>query len=36
MNNKNTNYLSKHYNEFIYPKPVEDIDEEFIKKKNII
>jgi SAM-dependent methyltransferase len=33
MNNKNTNYLSKHYNEFIYPKPIEDIDEEFIKKK---
>ena len=32
MNVKNTDYLSKHYNEYIYPKPINDIDEEFIKK----
>ena len=33
MNNKDILYLTKHYNEFIYPKPIEDIDEEFINKK---
>lgn len=33
MNVKNIDYLSNHYNEYIYPKPIDDIDEEFIKKK---
>lgn len=28
MNNKNIDYLTKHYNEFIYPRPIEDIDKE--------
>ena len=34
--NKNINDLKEHYNNFIYPKPIEDIEEEFIKKKNTI
>ena len=32
MNNKNIDYLTKHYNEFIYPLPIEDIDKEWIDK----
>ena len=32
MNNKNIDYLTKHYNEFIYPRPIEDIDKEWIDK----
>lgn len=33
MNDKNLKYLKKHYDSYVYPKPIEDIDEEFIKKK---
>ena len=32
MSNKNIDYLTKHYNEFIYPRPIEDIDKEWIDK----
>jgi len=32
MNNKNIDYLTKHYNEFIYPRPIEDIDKEWMDK----
>jgi SAM-dependent methyltransferase len=31
--NKNINDLKEHYNNFIYPKPIEDIEEEFIKQR---
>ncbi len=33
MNQQNLDYLKKHYNNYVYPKPIEDIHEEFIKKK---
>ena len=32
MNNKNIDYLINHYNRFIYPRPIEDIDKEWIDK----
>jgi len=35
MNQQNLDYLKKHYNNYVYPKPIEDIHEEFIKKKNV-
>lgn len=33
MNDKDLEYLKDHYNNYVYPKPIEDIQEEFIKKK---
>lgn len=36
MNKENLEYLKKHYDNYIYPNPIEDIEEEFIKKKNDI
>ena len=33
MNQQNLDYLKKHYDNYAYPKPIEDIMEEFIKKK---
>jgi len=33
MKEQNLEYLKKHYDNYIYPKPIEDIEEEFIKKK---
>ena len=32
MSNKNINYLTKHYNEFIYPSPIEDIQKDWVNK----
>lgn len=36
MNQQNLDYLKKHYNNYVYPKPIEDIHEEFIKKKKTL
>lgn len=33
MNKENLEYLKRHYDNYIYPNPIEDIEEEFIKKK---
>jgi len=33
MNKENLKYLKRHYDNYIYPNPIEDIEEEFIKKK---
>ena len=32
MSNKNIDYLTKHYNEFIYPSPIEDIQKDWVNK----
>jgi len=32
MNNKNIGYLTNHYNQFIYPRPIEDIEKEWTDK----
>ena len=35
MDNENINLLKKHYNNHLYPKPIEDIKKEFIGKNKI-
>ena len=30
------NLLKEHYEKFIYPKPVEDIDKEFLEKRKVL
>ena len=36
MSNKNIDYLTKHYNEFIYPRPIEDIQKDLLFTTDII
>jgi len=36
MSEQNLEYLKEHYDNYIYPIPIDDIEEEFIKKKNVI